>query len=127
MSDLTEFPLFRCIDKGLVLKFSDYHRKNPHIYREFLRYAKEMRRFRRKSSGWLIVNRIRWDHDIKSNSRERFKISNDYIALYCRLLISEYPEFEGFFDLKKMKEAGRILSQEERQYQLWNELEFKDD
>jgi len=95
--------IFENIDKELLKKFKAYHEKNPHIFREFKRYATEMRQVRSKSSAWLIVNRIRWDKDIHSNADEEFKIANEYIALYARLLIHNSPEFEGFFNLKKMK------------------------
>ncbi len=106
--------LFKNIDPNLLAKFKDYHDRNPHIYREFKRYAKEMRKHRAKSSAWLITNRIRWDHDINSNGEDCFKISNDYIALYARLLVFHNKEFEGFFVLKKMKSQGRVLSNSER-------------
>lgn len=106
--------IFGNIDKKLMEKFKKYHKENPHIYREFKRYALEMKKVRNKSSAWLIVNRIRWDFDIKSNSDEVWKISNDYIAVYARMLIYNNPEFEGFFTLKAMKPSGRVLSNEEK-------------
>lgn len=45
---------------------------------------------------------MRWDSDL-STKDDVFKISNDYIALYARLMVYRYPEFEGFFELKRMK------------------------
>ena len=106
--------IFDNIDKNLLNKFKKYHEENPHIYREFKRYAYAMKGVRSKSSAWLIINRIRWDYDIKSNSNEVFKISNDYIALYSRLLIYNDPEFKDFFVIKQMKSSGRALSIEEQ-------------
>jgi len=50
---------------------------------------------------------MRWDFEISTNSNTEFKISNDFIALYSRLLIFRDPSFLGFFTLKPMK--GQIL------------------
>jgi hypothetical protein len=105
--------IFKNIDKKLLAKFKKYHIENPHIYREFKRYANEMIKHKNKSSAWLIINRIRWDHDIASNSNEVFKISNDYIALYARLLIYHDSKFKDFFMIKQMKGENRILSDDE--------------
>jgi hypothetical protein len=35
-----------------------------------------------------------------------YKISNDYIALYARLFMHHYPQYDGFFRTKPMKRAS---------------------
>lgn len=104
--------LFDNIDKVLIKKFMLYNHDNPHIFTEFERYAREIKAHCDKCSAWLIINRIRWDHSIKTNGN-KFKISNDFIALFARKLIMERPEFEGFFTLRPMKEFGRKFSTDE--------------
>jgi len=109
-----DISIFDNIDSKLLSKFKAYHNANPHIFREFIRNAMEMKASgRTKSSAWLIINKIRWDHHISTDGQETFKISNDYIALYPRLLIYNRPEFDGFFTLKKMKSNNRVLSGDE--------------
>lgn len=95
--------IFEGIDPELLAKFKVFHKNNPHVFQAFGKYAFEMKRSgRKKSSAWLIINRCRWDADIRTDG-EPFKISNDYIGLYSRLMIYQFPEFIGFFTLKTMK------------------------
>lgn len=95
--------IFDNIDLGLLKKFETYHRNNPSVFETFKALAFQMQRTGRKRySAWAIINKIRWDYDLKTHGDE-FKISNDYIALYARLLIYRHPEFEPFFELKRMK------------------------
>jgi hypothetical protein len=42
-----------------------------------------------------------------------FKINNDFIALYTRLLIWHHPVFDGFFEIRGMKRQRVQLSQEQ--------------
>jgi hypothetical protein len=53
----------------------------------------------------MIANRIRWETSIETFSVEEYKISNDYIALYARMFMSDHPEYNGFFRIKEMKRA----------------------
>ncbi len=100
--------VFENIDPSLLAKFREFHSANPHIYREFRENALILKNSGRlKSSAWLIINKMRWDFEISTNSNTEFKISNDFIALYSRLLIFRDPSFLGFFTLKPMK--GQIL------------------
>ena len=41
-----------------------------------------------------------------------YKISNDFIALYARLFMHEYPDYKGFFRTKPMKRV--YIAEEER-------------
>ncbi len=43
-----------------------------------------------------------------------FKISNDYVALYTRLMAYYHPEFKDFFTFKKMKASGRVRPNQDR-------------
>lgn len=106
--------IFDDIDKGLLARFKEYHLQNPTVYAEFKANALEMAKTgRKKYSAWTIVNKIRWDHDVKTTG-DVFAINNDFIALYARLLIHHHPEFKDFFELRTMKASGRRNSAEER-------------
>lgn len=102
--------LFGDTNKDLFEAFKAYHFANQHIYRLCLQYAREAkRRGKSKYSVWGIINRVRWDVTIETNTDDEFKISNDYIALYARLLVWNHPdEFEGFFTLKAMRPDRRV-------------------
>lgn len=104
--------IFKNIDPELLQRFKEYHQANPEIYRQFVIYAHRMKGVRKKYSAWTVINVIRWNFDLRTT--EPFKINNDFIALYARLLIHHDPSFEGFFELRKMKECRRLVSEEEK-------------
>ena len=107
--------IFRQIDPRLLARFKAFHERNPWVYREFRALAQRMKTggSRRRYSAWVIVNVIRWHRDLSSRG-DPFKVNNDFIAIYARLLIYRDPSFEGFFELRAMKSSGRKLSGEER-------------
>ena len=83
----------------------DWHLKNPHVYELFEQFAFEaISRGHRHCSAWLIVNRLRWESSIVTNSGD-YKISNNFIAYYARLFMHKNPNYNNFFKTKKMKES----------------------
>jgi hypothetical protein len=115
MSDfLTEMwaMLFREADPRLAEKFKVFHRKNPVVYALFIKFSQEAKASGRKRfSHWMIANRIRW-YSLVETSGKAYKLSNDYIALYARLLVHDHPEFKGFFMLKPMKKVRRTIPED---------------
>lgn len=94
--------LFGLASKELLASFKKFHLDNPHIYELFAKKANIARNSGRlKYSAWVIINVLRWEHDIQTSHSE-FKISNDHIAIYARVLIWNDPSFYGFFELKRM-------------------------
>jgi hypothetical protein len=84
-------------------KWWQWHRVNPHVYAEFERRAfQAVAAGREKISGWLIINRMRWETEIETQGGE-FKLPNDYIAFYARLFHAHHPEHAGFITTKRMK------------------------
>ena len=100
--------IFNGVDKGLLAKFKKHLQINPGIYNEFKDMAYVMKNSgRNRYSAWAIINVIRWHRDLE-HTDSNFKVSNDFIALYARQLISEHPDdFKDFFRLKKMKPYNR--------------------
>jgi hypothetical protein len=82
------------------VKFKAYHEANPQIYEAFKAYtfkaiAKQYKRF----SAEFILNVIRWETAI--TGKEQFKINNNYKALYARLFMRDFPQYEGYFETRK--------------------------
>jgi hypothetical protein len=92
----------------LLKLFKDWNNENPQVYDLFLKYSLEAKKSGRKRfSGWMIANRIRWYTTIETTGND-FKLSNDFIALFTRLVIFKNPEFEGFFQLKKLNPYRKV-------------------
>ena len=108
MSDLAK-ELFGTVNRATIRKFKEYNTARPEIYAHFKQYAFAMKKTGRKRySAKCIMERIRWDFDMKYKSTE-FKISNSFTSLYVRLLILREPEFRKFFQLKKVHGLSDLL------------------
>ena len=94
-------PMFDRWNVNELEKFVIFHLDNRHILKHFIRISKEMKqRGYQKSSGWAVIQIIRWDLSITTDTTEDYKISNKYIGMYTRLLMMLKPEFKGFFDIR---------------------------
>ena len=86
-------------------KFEKFHTENPHVYELFKKFTLQaIAKHHKRLSAWLIINRIRWETMVETTGDD-FKISNDFIALYSRKFMKDYPQYEGFFVVKEMKRA----------------------
>lgn len=100
---------------SVIEKFRTYHLSHPKVFILFKQYANEMIKSGREHySAEIIINQIRWHHDIQSKGADVFKISNDFKPLYARLLVFKYPEFKDFFQFRQVRSLG-IGSDEERE------------
>ena len=100
MKEFDRAKLFDRFSDDVKKRFNKYHIENPHVYQEFASRAKEMAfTGRTKYSARTIFEVMRWDWDIKTTATD-FKISNDFIPIYVRLLICDQPSFYDFFSLK---------------------------
>lgn len=98
---MDQLPLFG--NQKRFRKFKEYHAANPMVFvlfRKFARIAKgSPRRGRKYFGARMICERIRWYTDVETVG-EIYKISNNHIPYYSRLLMLKYPEFEGFFQTR---------------------------
>lgn len=91
------------VQESLSVRFARFHRNNPIVYSLFKQFAMRIvSRGLRKTSHWLIMNRIRWEMNVETYGDE-FKICNDYFAFYARLFIVEHPQHSDLFKIKRMK------------------------
>lgn len=89
--------------ENLLTRFARFHHENPVVYTLFKQFAMRIvQRGLRKTSAWLIMNRIRWEINVETYGDE-FKICNDYFAPYARMFIAEHPEHRDLFNIKRMK------------------------
>jgi hypothetical protein len=110
--------LFSEVDKNLFKKFFEFHFENPGVYDLFEKFALQAKAANRpRFSHWMIAQRIRWYTNIETTGTD-YKLSNDYIAMYARLLVYAIPELEGFFQLKKMKSCRKSTVSQRRLFRL---------
>ena len=110
-TDDLKHPLFDGCCRALLGKFRAYNNTNPQLYNLMEKFALEAHRANRKRfSIWMIANRVRWYTQIETTGQE-FKVSNDYLALYARLIVVRNPQLDGLFQFKQMK-SDRVYARE---------------
>lgn len=83
-----------------------WHKENPKVWALFERFALEaLDKGMTRLSGWLIVNRIRWE--VAMTKGEEFKVRNEFIALYVRLFQKRHPQQAKMFTTKPQAAARR--------------------
>ena len=86
------------------IKFKEYHSKNPHVFKVFCDYAdKAAKAGVTSTSGWLIINRMRWQSLVENVSYEDYKLPNDYIGIYTRAYAKKNPPYATLFSFKRGK------------------------
>ena len=93
-------------------KVMAWFKRNPEVWDEFVRLSDDMRRVRRYSSPWLVMNVIRWNSLIQTDG-EDYKISNDIIAFASRRYMRSHPDRRRFFAIKPMKGEDFNLTKRE--------------
>lgn len=89
--------------KHIEDSFQTYHSQNPHVYNLFVRFANEAKATGRKTfSAYAIFERIRWHVDVETTG-DQFKVNNNYRPYYARKMMQDYPEFEGFFNIRELQ------------------------
>lgn len=88
----------------LQLKFLEYHEARPEVYgylRDFMFQAKKSGRKTYPING--LFERVRWHMDVETKDGDGYKMNNNYRSRYARMLMRDYPEFAGFFEIRVLK------------------------
>jgi hypothetical protein len=79
----------------------------PHIYEKFRELALvKLNAGFKKYSARTIVERMRWDYELPTTG-DPFKINDDFVPIYARLLIYHEPRFTDFFELRQVRSQGQ--------------------
>ena len=92
-------------DTRLWNEFMKFHTNHPEIYDYFGRAVNEAKGKGMKSIGaQQIFEYMRWYCQVDKKDRT-YRINNNHFAYYARLFILKNPEYDGFFELRKLKAA----------------------
>ena len=81
----------------------DFHRQNPDVYDLFCKFTFEAINAGFKNFGaQSVIERLRWETAIVKGN-DGFKINNNHAPYYARLFMMDYPQYNGFFRIKKLK------------------------
>lgn len=84
-------------------KFVEYHLANPEIWKEFEALALKLIEGGVNHYGAkCIMEVIRYHRTV--NTKGKFKIDNDFTALYARQFARKYPQHKDFFEFRGEKQ-----------------------
>lgn len=87
--------------------FQKFHESHPEVYELIKKLAYDVLRSGVKRYGIRdILGHIRWHFNFdkpQDFSGEQFKINNNYMSRYVRLLVKEFPVFETMFSTRMLR------------------------
>lgn len=93
--------------RPIAERFLEYHAANPHVCDLLVHYARQARAAGRQRVGMqMLLERVRWYATVEvADPTSDFRINNDYGAHYARLIMAEYPDLDGVFELRELRAA----------------------
>jgi len=101
-SEMNQATLFKT-DTSRFDAFLVFYRENPHVWRLFVRFAERARSQGKKCSARLIIERLRWDLLLETNTDDEFRINDHHNPYFARLLAQRDSRFKDFFTFKPKK------------------------
>ena len=80
-------------------RFESYHRRNPHIYEQLKIMSLRLKNVGVEKYGMKALFEILRFNALLTVDHN-FRLSNNFTALYARLLMEQEPELEGFFRIR---------------------------
>ncbi len=84
--------------------FETFHELNPWVFDALVRLARDLHDRGRERIGInMLVEVLRWQWTRQtSDPSSEFKINNNYAPRYARLIMDEFDDLEGIFQLREM-------------------------
>jgi hypothetical protein len=97
---------------SVMERYESWKAENQDVYGEFIYMARRLKaQGRKRCSARHLIEVIRWRKG--DGKTEEFKINSDYVPIMARELVENFPEFDGFFETRKVRSRG-IKSGEQR-------------
>lgn len=85
----------------IAVNFQKFHTNNPDIYSELVRLSRELVRAGYTNYGIsALFEVVRYNKSI-STIGDRFKLNNNYRALYARMIMERESDLATFFHIRR--------------------------
>lgn len=86
-------------------RFQDFHRQNPHVFDILVEQSLRIKREAGVDHYGLqaIYEAVRFDRMVKTKGKDSFKLNNDFVSRYARVIMDSVPELEGFFETRAIR------------------------
>jgi hypothetical protein len=93
---------FDKVERSLQERFERFDRDNPKIFEALVSIARRWKDAgRTHCSVDFLMHILRWETGLRGDE-DPWKINNDYAARYARKIVAFYPEFDGFFAMRRL-------------------------
>lgn len=83
-----------------VKQWKKFHHENPKFYALFVRFSLQaVNAGRKRFSARTVIHRIRWYTTIDTQG-DAYKVNNNWSPFYARLFEHDFPEHDGFFEMR---------------------------
>lgn len=87
--------------------FFTFHEKNPQVYTELVKLAREARDKGLKNVGIsLLWEVLRWNNLMKADGAA-IKLQNNFRSRYARLIMAQEPDLAGLFKVAKLRNVKK--------------------
>jgi len=101
MNDQYELPL-NTGSTRLQNAFNDFIANHPDVLKLFeaLTFS-AIEKGHKRLSAYMVIQRMRWEFMVVTNEKP-YKLNNNLIPYFARHFHNKYPQYEGFFELRKV-------------------------
>src|SRR5829696_1211728 len=98
---MTQIQLFTTPTR-LDREFFEFHAKNPAVYRELVKLARQAKEAGRHKVGIkMIYEVVRWTRFLETSDPD-WKLNNNYHSRYARLIMDQELDLQDIFELREL-------------------------
>ena len=90
-------------DNSIPARFDRFHNANPQVYDCLVSLARQVmgRNRSRKIGIGMLYEVLRWEYFITTDSKDEYKLPNEFRACYARKIMKENADLAGCFHIRK--------------------------
>lgn len=88
---------------SIQAQFETFHKDNPVVYRQLVALAIEWLDQHQAAGMKMLWEVLRWQLSIDIHTGEEFKLNNNFTSRYARMLLDDFPEWEGRIKTRELR------------------------
>lgn len=85
-------------------RFAEFHARNPQVYAELVRLAREAKVAGLKHLGVRMLWEVcRWNFALRTSGDSGFKLNDHMSAAYARLIMQNEPDLRDAFEIRERR------------------------
>jgi hypothetical protein len=90
-------------EQTIQAAFERFHVAHPEVYDKLVEYARKVKNAGFAHFGLAFCwERTRWFFIFERDSKEKFKLNNNYLSRYSRRIMEQEEDLDGFFKTRRL-------------------------